>query len=433
MAFGRLSARARNQQKNSKERDQPNSVTKPSQKELSPVSRMQQRLGNQASSQLLQHISHTAPATTATEGLNLRQQQLTLMLALQAQQAGETMLWSQFENLSVGQRQTLLIQWYGEQGDLAAAMNTSPEWKQWQGMITATKQITLQRGEPHHEADITLLGASQPQYTMNSSALLVPYREAWLWLNYKGNKQGQVPVLQRLDRLSIPKKQLLLHKLNGAGDLSLYQLSHNITIEEHLKQWLDWKRIDEALYAVEQLQAEQAEELLEQLQQEQSVNQADAQPEQEGLEQEEEEDFAWLGMLGSDKQAAATNEPLTMEQMLQDHEKMFRLLFGIPFGDGKQPITVGNKAQLIDRFLEIDSKLQPKQQEQQRMQKLKEQGYSSLNQLYMLLKITIIELLYLYGVTRKDKKYIIILQKLELTQKGNKPTKDHIAAQVHKL
>ncbi|HIW32092.1 MAG TPA: hypothetical protein IAA29_04825 [Candidatus Paenibacillus intestinavium] len=433
-------ARASKQQMNSKEREQPNSVTSPSQRELPPIWKLQQSIGNSASSQLLQHITHTAPMTTATEGLNVQLKQLVLVLALQAEQAGEALMWSQFEALSVGQRQSLLIQWYGVNSDFTAALHTSPDWQQWQTMIRTTKHITLQLDEPQKEADVTALGVSEPQYTMNSSGLLVPYREAWLWLNYKGNKQGQAYLLHKLDSLSIPKKQLLLHKLNGSGQLTLYQLSNNVTIEEHLKQWVDWKHINEALHGIMNLNNRQVERQLETVQQEQSTSVLHYEPEQDELEQEADGASSWLAALGifgledeAEEEAKVNNQPQSMEQILGDADKMFQLLFGIPFNNGKQPITIGNRAELIDRFLEIDHKLPTKQQEAQRMQKLKAQGYASVNQLYMLLKISIIEILYRLGTTRKDEKYIIILQKLGLLQGKKATTKDHIAARIHSI
>ncbi|MCR8657459.1 hypothetical protein [Paenibacillus endoradicis] len=433
MVFGRRLSPAPNQQGNIKERDQPNVVTKPSQRELSPVWRMQQSIGNKASSQLLQHISHTAPMTTATEGMNLQFKQLIFVLSLQAQQAGEGMIWSQFEALSVGQRQSLLLQWYGEIGDFTTAMSIMPDWKQWQEMITSVRRITLQPEEPFNEADISTLGAKEPKVEMSGAGLLFPYHETWLWLNYKGNKQGQAHLLQRLDRLSILKKQLLLHKLNGAGQLSLYQLSNNVTIEEHLKQWVDWNRIEEALHVMNGLNDRQVERQLETVQQVNNTNLSHPESGQEELEQDDDQQFSWLGFIGFDGQSEDAEQPVSMEQILQDPEKMFQLLFGIHFDNGKQPITVGNRDQLINRFLEIDHKLLPKQQEQQRMQKLKEQGYASINQLIMLLKITMIDILYQFGVTRKDKKFITILQKLELLQGKKKPTREYIATRIHSI
>jgi|GEM_PF-1726709 len=433
MVLGLRKSPAPNGQLSSKERDQPNSVTKPSQRELSPVWRLQQSIGNKALSLLLQHIPHTAPMTTATEGMNVQFKQLILVLALQAQQAGEGMMWTQFEALSVGQRQSLLMQWYGENGDFTTAISTLPDWKQWQEMITSVKKITLQPEEPYSEADVSSLGVNQPQYQMNSAGLLVPYHETWLWLNYKGNKQGQAHLLQRLDRLSILKRQLLLHKLNGAGQLSLYQLSNNITIEEHLKQWIDWSRIEEALHAINNLNDQQVERQLEAVQQVNNTILPESDSEHDEMEESVDRDLSWLSYFGFEDQSEDSNQPVSMEQILQDPEKMFHLLFGVHFDNKKQIITVGNRDQLIDRFLEVDHKLLPKQQEQQRMQKLKEYGYASVNQLLMLLKITMIDILYHLGVTRKDEKYIIILQKLELLQGKKTPTRDYIATRIHSI
>lgn len=430
MVFGRpMLAQKRKHPERSREKEELDSKVTASQQELSPAWRMQQSIGNNASNQLLQHMPHTAPMISVVQGLPLHLQQFAFLIAAQAEQAHQQKLWKEFEQLTVGQRYALLMKWYVENEIID---DIPPNWKEWQEDITYMKHVQLQPEESKREANIALLGASQPQYDMNTLGLLVPYREAWIWLNYKGNKQGKADLLQRLDQLSVPQKQLLLHKLNGKGSLTLYQLSNVLTIEEHLKQWVDWDRIEQLLISVDRLNTEQVEQQLQIVQEEPSGGDMQSQSVQQSPLKEEEEDIDLFGLFLPDKQMPKVEE-LTLEQRLQNPEQLFQLLFGISLAEIRQNAVLGGKEQLIDRVLGIDDKLSLKQLEQERLRKLQEQGYASANQLFMLLKIIIIEILFDLGVKRKDEKYITILQKLELIKGKKAITKESIAARIHSI
>lgn len=433
MVFGRQgSVRLKKRPEVSKEKELLASKVNPSEHELSPAWRMQQSIGNNASNQLLQQLPHTAPMMSIVQGLPVHLQQFAFLIAMQADQANQQKLWQQFERLTAGQRYALLMEWYKE---TEVKDEISPNWKEWQENITYMKHVQLQPEEARREADIAALGASQPQFDMNTLGLLMPYREAWIWLNYKGNKQGKADLLQRLDQLSVPQKQLLLHKLNGKGKLTLYQISQVLTIEEHLKQWVDWDRIEQLLISVDGLSTEQVKQQLEVAQQETEETGVQSQSESGALVQAEDEDIDLFGLFLPGKQSPAPQaSELTLEQRLQNPAELCRFLFGIPLEEMKQKAALASKMELIDRVLELDnSKLPPKQLEQERNRKLREQGYASINQLFMLLKILIIELLFELGVTKKDEKHMSILEMLGLMKGQKKIKKEQIAARIHSI
>jgi len=428
MVFGRQKVSRTQKHPESDKEDPLHSKANLSQQELPPAWRMQQSIGNYASNQLLQQLPHSASMLTVTQGLPLHLQQFAVLIASKAEIANQQQLWKEFELLSVGQRYALLHEWYGK----TDIIDQSPNWKELQQHITSIKHVQLQPEESKHEADITLLGAAQPQYDMNTTGLLFPYREAWIWLNYKGNKQGKADLLQHLDQLSVPQKKLLLHKINGRGRLTLYRISNELTIEKLLKQWVDWDRLEQLLMSIEQMNDKQIEQQLQSTLQEQEDTELSTQTEDLTMEDKEEEEESLFGLFLSDAPVSEAKE-LTLEERLKNPAELFRVLFGLSFDEVKKKAVLANQEQLIDRVLNIDSKLPPKQLEQERKRKLKEQGFANANQFFMWLKLILIELLFNFGVKKKDEKFTTILQKLELGMQKQNIQKEQIAARIHSI
>src|SRR5690606_9397216 len=98
--------------------------------------------------------------------------------------------------------------------------------------------------EPLQEGNLADYGSKLPPYTSVYQGLLSPYRALWHWLNYKGNKQGQQHLLRKLDTLSLPGKQLLLHRLVRGTKLSTESLASTLTIKQNEQLWVDWARIE---------------------------------------------------------------------------------------------------------------------------------------------------------------------------------------------
>src|SRR5690606_38363745 len=143
---------------------------------------------------------------------------------------------------------------------------------------------------------------------------------------------------------------------NGKGKLTLYQISQVLTIEEHLKQWVDWDRIEQLLISVDGLSTEQVEQQLEVAQQETEEAEVQSQSENGSLVQAEDEDIDLFGLFFSDKQSPAPQaSELTLEQRLQNPAELCRFLFGIPLEEVKQKAALASKMELIDRVLELDN------------------------------------------------------------------------------
>lgn len=428
MVFGRVQSSKRKQ---GKENDLRSSDRKTSQKELPPIWRLQQSIGNQASSQLLEAANPLAPMTEAGKGIALHLQHMVALFATKAVEEGEQKLWNKFEQLTVGQRQALINEWFAQ-----SSADVFPSWSQFSQDIETMHYIPLQRDEPYEEGNITELGESIPPYAWKTTGLLAPYKEIWLWLGYKGNKQGQIDILKQLDGLTREQKQLLLHRIVGNKRLSLYQFSKQLTIEKDLKQWVDWSRIEQMIHTIEGLSKQQVEQQLELIQSEQLEGQEDI--EQLELEAEQagddsEDDFSALLSLLTDETMEQEDSEKTIEQQFSTPEDIFQLLFGIPLGDGKQPDAIATKEQLIDRVLGIHSNVPAKNKERILSQMLKEKGYASVEQLFMHIKQFLIERLVQQGIIEKNELILLILQKLQLVKGKQKTSKEQVAARIHAI
>lgn len=157
-------------------------------------------------------------------------------------------------------------------------------------------------------------------------------------------------------------------------------------------------------------------------------------PEEEH-ELEEDEDFFAFGLMqgrGEENQVNAEND---IRKMLDDHEQLNWLLFGIkakPNDKLKESSlsAVGTPELIVDRFLKIDVNLPPKAREEARTRQLKAYGYYSSRQCYVYLLTIIVSHIFERGVIKKEKTFIQLMEMLGLSAKKPTPTKDMIAHQL---
>jgi|GEM_PF-2625820 len=122
--------------------------------------------------------------------------------------------------------------------------------------VTAVKHVQLRHGESEKEADESERGAVQAQTSLTPAGLLHPYRELLLWLNYKAVKQGQAALMLRFGRLSVPRKQLALHRMMRFRRLAVDAFTRQMTLPVLEREWVDWETVRASMAMAERVTAE---------------------------------------------------------------------------------------------------------------------------------------------------------------------------------
>lgn len=402
----------------------------------SPVSDIQQWIGNTALKQLFTSPSFSAAQFVKQNGHYTAMPQLLALLTHVYSEEDSHQFSAKFETLTTGQQQAFWL-------DLIAnsSLAGSIDIKQWLRDMEKLRQVDLQPDEPLHEGDIKQLGAYEPPYASSYQGLLSPYRALWQWLNYKGNKQGQRHLLLRLDSLSLPAKQLLLHRLIKRSVLSTSALSAALTIERHEQEWVDWSRIEKQLEQLHSLSQERIKQQLELVQQssDTAVNEAQALEDDE-LEVEQLDDEAlhengepWLaGLLANSLSDSGDQQQAQAEYFaaLYDPEQLCQLLLGTSLASKQQAVPVrGDK--LIDRLLRLEHAA-PEKLAHLREKRSKQLGFNTTKALLSFIIARIIEQFEQQARERKDARYISLLQRMQLGTDGTLPGKQHLQQALQK-
>ncbi|GBF72260.1 hypothetical protein PA598K_00498 [Paenibacillus sp. 598K] len=122
--------------------------------------------------------------------------------------------------------------------------------------VTAVKHVQLRHGESEKEADESERGAFQTKASLTPAGLLHPYRELLLWLNYKAVKQGQAALMLRFGRLSVPRKQLALHRMMRFRSITVDAFTRQMTLPVLEREWVDWETVRASMAMAERVKAE---------------------------------------------------------------------------------------------------------------------------------------------------------------------------------
>jgi len=391
----------------------------------SPITDVQQWLGNTALKQLLTS-PNAGVLSLIKQGGNFAALPQLLSLLVQTYSNEEVQTFSdQFEGLTPGQQQAF---WQGIVSK--SSLSDHIDLKAWQRELEKLSQVELKRDEPMQEGDITQLGAYEPPYNSSYQGLLSPYRSLWQWLNYKGNKQGRSDILLRLDTLSLSAKQLLLHRLVKQDNLSTKTLSAVLSVKEHDKEWVNWTLIEKQLEQLQSLSQEHIEQQLELIQQHPEELEA-MEEEQEAEPLAEAGGLPWLALLGGT--AAADVEPKREEfYPFHDPEQLALLLLGAPLS-AKGEATPLQGDGLINRLLQLEDVAQAKgKATAMRDARIKQLGFESLKALLLFTTITITNLLELHAVTKKDERFLTILKRMQLMKGSALPSKEQLLQALQK-
>ncbi len=394
---------------------------------------LQQSYGNQATGKMIHALHGKQSSTEASKGVKAPYERLIKWLEGEAYQDHQQVLWRQFEKLSPAQRQAVLLEMAGSIDRLESLMNAPMNWEGLLAAATNVEGVRLEPDEPELEGTANESGAQATVGSVDVTGLLTPYKDIVLWLNYKANKQGKALLMRRFEMLSIPQKKIAIHKMVNRRKLLFADFTKTMSITILLKKWVDWGKMLSALNEAEKVNLDTADELSVEHYLDHEKNELE---QEEELELEEEGDFFASGLellgRGEEKQVNDEND---LKKMLDDHEQLNWLLFGIkamPSGKPKEKsvTAVGTPELIVDRFLKVDLTLPPKAREEARKRQLKDNGYYSTRQCYVYLLTIIVSLIFERGVTKKERAFIQLMEKLGLTAQKPTPTKDMIAHQL---
>ncbi len=394
---------------------------------------LQQSYGNQATGKMVHALHGKQASTEASKGVKTSYERLIKWLEREAIQEHQQVLWRQFEMLSPAQRQAVLLEMAGSMERLEALMDAPMNWERLLAGVTNVEGVRLEPDEPELEGTANESGAQAAVGTVDVTGLLTPYKDIVLWLNYKANKQGKAQLMRRFEMLSIPQKKIAIHKMMNRRKLLFADFTKTMSITILLKKWVDWGKMLSALNEAEKVKLDITDELSV----EHYLDQEETELEQEEeLALEEDGDFFASGLellgRGEEKQA---NAEIDIKKMLDDHEQLNWLLFGIkaiPSVNSKEKSVsaVGTPELIVDRFLKLDVSLPPKAREEARKRQLKAYGYSSTRQCYVYLLTIMVSLIFERGVTKKEKAFIQLMEKLGLSAQKPTPTQEMIAHQL---
>lgn len=332
--------------------------------------------------------------------------------------------WVKFAALTVGQQQSFWL-------NLArsSSLTQAGDLAHWLRDMERLGQIELRPNEPLREGDVARLGVQPPHYAGSFNGLLSPYRALWQWLIYKGNKQGQQQLLRRLDQLSLPAKQLLLHQLANKAALSVSSLSASLTIKQHEQEWLDWARIKQQLQRMEELSEWHIQQQLEQTQQAADSSRVDhSMADYDELEEEKllesEDGVPWLALLTSGLTDSMKGEQEKLFSALHDPEQLSWLLFNASLSS-KQQAAPASGGQLADRLLQVEHATAGKNPGL-RKKRVKQLGFASVRDLLLHVIAALVEQFEQRARKQKDARYIALLRRMQLMQGNAMPSKQQL-------
>lgn len=353
-------------------------------------------------------------------------------LKIECYVSGKEVLWLQFEKLTKGQQQAFLADIYKLSKE-SYELPKKHDWAIWEKHFSRLSQMPLEDEEAYREVRDHEQLDVQSFFEIKVEQFLSPYREIVLWLNYKGNHQNKVNILQRFEQLPIDRKKWLIQKLLNGKKINAQSFVSELTVTVREQASVDWEKI---VACLDEQESKSEKAITEELQQFEEMDvQPEAKKEDGDFPEKDNRAFLLLGLFSGDdnKEEKETPEYINLlQEWCKSADQLSMLLFSKGLLDDKQPVEGIDMLTFVDRMFMISTSSKEKVRREKRESMLKKNGFVSAVSFanYGIDKIA--KTLYEKGIVQRDAKYKKIIDRMGFP-KDNLPSQEQLLKKLYLL